>query len=150
MVSAPPQEQEQEQERQKQEQNLQDYDEDYAELDYINNPGRLDFQNHDEQQQQQQYEQQRQFDILIMNISELLNQIAEVRGVQNKLNILKEVFNRLLTHKIILEKYKMFRETIISKIQEFRENEVARLDIQFMNISQSICNICIEYNNNFM
>jgi hypothetical protein len=180
MVSAPPQEQERQEQEQEQEQE-QDYDENYGELDYINNQVRQDeednyeeqdfqdyeeqdfqdreeerqeqdFQDHEreayEEQQHQQYEQQRQLDIIIMNISELLNQVAEVRGVQNKLNILKEVFNRLLTHKIIVEKKKFLRETIIRKIEELRENEVARLDIQFMNISQSLYDISIEYNNN--
>jgi hypothetical protein len=47
-----------------------------------------------------------------------------------------------------VEKKKFLRETIIRKIEELRENEVARLDIQFMNISQSLYDISIEYNNN--
>lgn len=82
----------------------------------------------------------------ISNANILLVQLKDVYGVHNRLNIIKELFNILLLVPTIIEKNKRLRNILSVKITEFRENEIARADNEFINISNVIIGIISRYN----
>ena len=84
----------------------------------------------------------------LLHIKNLLNQFNNDDNIHCKLNIIKQTFNTLLLVPTIIEKHEGLQNILRVKILEFRENETAKADVEFINVSNIIIGIIDDINGN--
>lgn len=87
------------------------------------------------------------YDEAVDNFGTLIICARQIDGVQNKLNILKEAFSILIIYKNILYNFSELRKTLSNKILEFHQDEIAKADQEFINLSNIIIKIISDYEN---
>ena len=80
-------------------------------------------------------------------LTSLTQKMMSVQGEANRLNIFKDILNILLVNKMFLKNYSSFRVIFHKKILEFLQDDFAKQDNNYVNLSNIMLRVIEEINN---